>query len=345
MRAWRLHDTTGPGAFRLDEVPTPVPGPGEVRLRPVVAGLNHLDLWVSQGAPKPPSLPFTTGADAAGIVDGVGDGVEGVKIGDAVIVNPTLSCGSCPACAAGNEVLCPSFGILGEHAEGTFAEQIVLPARNVMPKPDGLDWETAGTFGLVTATALRMLERGRLEAGDTLLVVGVGGGVSSAAMLLGVGRGARVFVTSRSPEKIAWAVAHGAVGGFASDGAFSRELKEAAGSADVVVENVGAATFEQSLRSLGLGGRLVVCGSTSGPKVEVTLPLVFFRHLDIIGSTMFTRSELERALDLVASGQVRPPVDDVVAFEDLPVALAALERPERLGKIGIRIGDPATLPG
>lgn len=340
MRAWRLHDTTGPDGFHLDDLPSPSPGPGEIRLRPIIAGLNHLDLWVAKGMPKPPFLPFTTGADAAGFVDAVGEGVTSVGIGDEVIVHPTLSCGECPECLAGNEVFCPQFGILGEHAEGTLAEEVVLPARNVIPKPAELDWETAGTFGLVTGTAYRMLRRARLAPGETLLVVGVGGGVSSAATLLGEAMGARVLVTSRSPAKIAWAIEHGAEAGFASDGTFSKEVKAAAGATDVVVENVGAATFEQSLRSLRPGGRLVVCGSTSGPGVELSLPLVFFKHIDILGSTMFTRAELEEALDLVASGRLRPPVDDIVDFADLPAAFAALERPDRLGKIGIRIATP-----
>ncbi len=339
MRAWQLHDTTGPDAFSLDEVPTPEPGPGEVRVALRIVALNHLDLWVSRGLPAPDRLPHIAGADGAGIVDAVGDGVTTVTVGDEVIVNPSLSCGLCPACLAGDIVFCRSYGILGEHRPGTLAEAVVVPARNVVPKPAGLDWETAGSFGLATGTAFRMLRRGRLGAGDVLLVVGVGGGVSSAAVVLGRAMGARVFVTSRSADKVAWAVDHGAEAGFDSAGEFAKELKAAAGRpADVVVENVGPATWSQSVRAAGPGGRIVVCGSTSGPKVELSMPVLFFKQLEVVGSTMFTFGEFADVVDLVASGAVRPPVDRVYDFTELPAALARLDAGEQLGKVALRIG-------
>ncbi len=338
MRAWQLHDTTGPDAFSLDEVPTPEPGPGEVRVALRIVALNHLDLWVSHGLPAPDHLPHIAGADGAGVVDAVGEGVTTVAVGDEVIVNPSLSCGVCSACLAGDIVYCRSYGILGEHHPGTLAEAVVLPARNVVPKPTDLDWETAGSFGLATGTAYRMLRRARLRAGDVLLVVGVGGGVSSAALALGRAMGARVFVTSRSPDKIGWAVEHGAEAGFDSSGEFAKELKATAGrSADVVVENVGPATWGQSVRSAGPGGRIVVCGSTSGPKVELTMPVLFFKQLEVIGSTMFTHGEFAEVVDLVASGAVRPPVDHVYDFADLPAALARMDAGDQIGKLALRV--------
>jgi zinc-binding alcohol dehydrogenase/oxidoreductase len=337
MRAWLLHDTTGPDALRLEEVETPEPGPGQVRLAMKVAGLNHLDLWVSRGMPSPHHLPHIPGADGAGTIDAVGDGVTEWQVGDEVIINPSQSCGSCDACLHDRMMFCKSYVILGEHEPGTLAEQVVLSARSVVTRPPSIDWPMAGTFGLVAGTAYRMLSRSRLRPGETVLIVGVGGGVSSAAMLIARALGARVFVTSQSPEKIAWAVANGAEAGFDSASDFSKAMKEATGGADVVVENVGKATWDQSVRSLNPGGRLVVCGATAGNRVELFLPVLWFKQLEVIGSTMFTRSEFGRVLQLVESGKVAMPVDRLFPFEELPEALAHLDAGAQIGKIGLEL--------
>ena len=334
MKAWLLTDTTGIDAYRLEEIDTPEPGPGQVRIRLERSGLNHLDIWVAQGLPAPKHLPHTTGADGAGVIDAVGEGADGHEEGDEVVIDPTLSCGHCDACLRDEVVFCSEFGILGEHHTGTLAEYVVVPAANALPKPRGLDWDSAGSFGLVTGTALRMLDRARVGAGDTVLIPGIGGGVSSAALFLAKERGARVFVTSRDPQKIEWAVEHGAEAGFDSASEFSKEMK-GHGGADVVVENVGPATWNQSLRSLRPGGRLVVCGSTSGTKVELTIPVLFFKQLELIGSTMATHSQFARALTLVGSGAVEAPVDSVFAFEDLPDALRHLDEGNQVGKVVI----------
>lgn len=339
MRAWRLHQLTGPESLSLDEVPPPEPRQGQVRIRPRIIALNHLDIWVTHGLPAPPSLPHILGGDGAGVVDAVGPGVEGVAVGDEVVINPSLSCGACEVCASGETVYCRHFGVLGEHSQGTLAEMVVVPAANAAPKPPNLSWETAGSFSLAAGTAFRMLRRGRLSKGETLLVVGVGGGVSSAAALLGVSLGARVFVTSRDPEKIAWAVANGAEAGFDSSGPFAKGLKAAAGGlADVVIENVGPATWGQSLRSLRPGGRMVVCGATSGAKAEIFVPALFFRQLEIVGSTMYTPAEYQDLLDLLASGKATPPpVDHVFGFEELPAAVARLDSARQLGKVALSL--------
>jgi zinc-binding alcohol dehydrogenase/oxidoreductase len=334
MKAWLLTDTTGIDAFTLEDVETPQPGPGEVRARLRTSGLNHLDLWVSQGLPAPKQLPHVLGADGAGVIDAVGAGVDGLEVGDEVVLDPSISCGQCEACVRDEIIYCPEFGILGEHHTGTLAEQVVVPARNALPKPPGLDWETAGSFGLVTGTALRMLDRARLVKGETVLVPGIGGGVSSAAMLIARARGARVFVTSRSADKIEWALQHGAEAGFDSESEFSREMK-AQGGADLVVENVGPATWNQSMRSMKTGGRMVVCGATSGQKVELTLPVLWFKELELIGSSMSTHSQFARALHLVASGEVPAPVDSVFEFDGLPDALRHLEAGAQMGKVVI----------
>ena len=336
MRAWLLDDTNGPSSYRLGEVPTPEPGTGEARVRVVTAGLNHLDIWVSLGLPKPRQFPHIAGADAAGVIDAIGSGVSGWSVGDEVIVDPSISCGECDACRRGETVFCRSYGILGEHLPGTLADCVVVPVRNLRRKPSALSWESAGCFGMATGTAYRMLNKTRLRAGDVLLVVGVGGGVSSLAALIGKAMRATVYVTSRSPAKLAWAAGHGWTG-FDSAGEFSKQLKTAAGrGADVVVDNVGAATWQQSLRSLEAGGRLAICGGTAGGKVELSLPYLFFKQIEIVGSTMYTAAEFGRALHLVETGGVPVPIDSVHSFEDLPTALARLESGDQIGKVVIR---------
>ncbi len=336
MRAWILNDTNGPDSYQLAEVDTPEPGPGEVRVTLRASALNHLDLWVSKGLPAPHSFPHISGGDGAGVVDAVGPGVDAWNVGDEVVLNPSVSCGSCAACVRGDAPYCRSYRILGEHRPGTLAESIVVPSRNLVAKPGSLSWEEAAAYGLATGTAYRMLRRSRLGAGDVLLVVGVGGGVSSMALLLGLAMGAEVYVTSTSEEKIARAVELGAQGGFDSTSEFARGLKGAIGrGADVVVENVGPATWNQSVRSLDPGGRLAICGSTSGQKVELSVPYLFFKQLEIIGSTMFDYGEFATVTGLVGSGKVPVLVDSVTPFDDLPFALARLEGGAQLGKVVI----------
>ncbi len=333
MRAWQLHDTSGPGSFRLDEVDEPSPGPGEVRVALRVSALNHLDLWVSRGMPAPHHFPHIAGADGAGVVDAVGEGAGNVAVGDEVVVNPSTSCGACAQCLAGDIVYCRSYGILGEHSTGTLADKVVVAARNVVPKPTSLSWEQAGSYGLAHGTAYRMLRRARLRAGEHVLVVGIGGGVAAASMALARAMGAHFSVTSRSEAKRDWALEQGAVAAVASDGAFSKELPA---RMDVVVDSVGPATFDQSVRSLRPGGRLVVCGATSGPKVELTIPVLFFKQLEILGSTMFTHREFAEVTALVGDGTVEPQVSRVYDFDRLPEALEYLDAGEQLGKVALR---------
>lgn len=337
MRAWVLNDTNGPESFTLQEVPTPEPGYGEVRVRLEVSALNHLDLWVSRGMPAPSHFPHIAGADGTGVVDAVGEGVSTVAVEDPVVINPSVSCGVCPACLAGDTPYCRSYGILGEHSSGTLADFAVLPARNVVARPAGISIAEAGSYGLAYGTAMRMLRRTRLRSGDVLLVVGVGGGVSGAAQLIGQAMGAEVYVTSRSPDKIAAALEMGAAGGFDSSAEFARELKKTTGrGADVVIENVGPATWNQSIRSMESGGRLAICGSTSGPKVEILVPYLFFKQLEVIGSTMFDHAEFALVTSLIDSGAVPVVVDSVHPFEDLPQAIARLDSGLQRGKVAIQ---------
>ena len=333
MYAWILNDTRGPSSYTLAEVDTPEPGPGQVRVKLVMSALNRLDLWMSMGLPAPKHFPHVAGGDGAGVIDALGAEVGGLAEGDEVIVNPGL--GFAPT--TNHIPFSGKLGVLGEHTWGTLAECVVVPTANVTPKAPHLDWDQAAAYGLAYGTAYRMLRRARLSAGDVLLVVGVGGGVSSAGLLIGRMMGAEVYVTSRSPAKIARAIELGAAAGFCSTGEFSKELKAVARrQADVVFENVGPATWNQSMRSIRPGGRVVTCGSTSGTKVEISMPPLFFRHQEIIGSTMFDHEDFAQVSTWVANGDLPVLVDSVHEFEDLPVALARMKAGEQHGKLVIR---------
>jgi zinc-binding alcohol dehydrogenase/oxidoreductase len=334
MKAWHLTDTTGPDALELVDIKEPQPGPGELRINIKYSGLNHLDLWVSRGLPKPHHLPHILGADGAGTVDAIGEGVAGFEVGDEIVIDPSTSCGTCEHCVRDNIVYCAEFKIFGEHINGTLTESIVIPTINAVRKPKAMEWQVAGTFGLATVTALRMLERANIEQGQRVLVVGIGSGVSTAAMSLALGFEAEVYVTSRSKEKIDWAIEQGAAGGFASDGEFGKEMA-AIGGADVVIENVGPATLGQSLKAAVRGGRVMVCGGTSGQKFELNLPYLFFKQLEIVGSSMGNHAQFARATQYVGSGKAVGHVDRVFGFEDLPEAMAYLDSGAQTGKVAI----------
>lgn len=324
MQTWILDES--PGAYRFGEIDIPSPEAGEVRVRVVASALNHMDLWVTRGLPKPP-VPHVPGADGAGVVEAVGEGVTAVAVGDEVVLNPAISCRRCPTCLSGESPLCRSFGILGEHRWGTHGELVVVPVENVVPKPVGLGWAEAAAYPLCHLTAWRMLRRARLVAGESMLVVGVGGGVSSAGLALGLAMGAQVFVTSRDGAKRQRALDLGAAGAFDSGDEFPIK-------ADVVFENVGAATWDRSLRALAPGGRLVTCGGTAGSKVEISLPRLFFKQHEIIGSTMGSYAEFDAVSKVVFTAGATVAVDE--AFEGLdafPAALERLEAGHQLGKI------------
>ncbi|HEX4979940.1 MAG TPA: alcohol dehydrogenase catalytic domain-containing protein [Acidimicrobiales bacterium] len=325
MQSWILDES--PGSYRFGSIDLPEPGPGEVVVRVVASALNHMDLWVTRGLPKPP-LPHVPGADGAGVVAAVGEGVTATSVGAEVVLNPAVSCRRCPTCLAGESPLCRSFGILGEHRWGAHAELVVVPEENVVPKPPSIGWVEAAAYPLAYLTAWRMLRRARLRAGETLLVVGVGGGVSSAGLVLGVASGATVYATSRDEEKRHIAMEWGAVEAFDS-AAETWPIR-----ADVVFENVGAATWERSLRALAPGGRLVTCGGTAGSKVELSLPRLFFKQHEIIGSTMGSYAEFDAVTKLVAAGRAPVVVDETLeGLDALPAALDRLEGGRQFGKI------------
>jgi zinc-binding alcohol dehydrogenase/oxidoreductase len=323
LDAWILDES--PGAYRWGQIDLPELAPDDVRIRVVASALNHMDLWVTRGLPKPP-LPHVPGCDVAGVVDAVGDAVSTVAAGDEVVVNPGVSPIEDIVALGNDSPMGPGFGIYGEHMWGGHARFAVAPSRNVVPRPAGRSWEECAAYPLAWLTAYRMLRRARLRAGQTVLVVGIGSGVSCAALAIARHLGAEVVATSRSEAKRQEALLMGAVA--AVDSADERWPVQA----DVVVESVGAATWDRSVRALKAGGRLVVCGGTSGAQVELNLLRLFFKQFEIIGSSMGSYQEFAEVTALMAQGlEVR--VDEVLGLSDYPAALARLEAGEQLGKI------------
>jgi zinc-binding alcohol dehydrogenase/oxidoreductase len=327
VRAWILDDS--PGDYREGDIPDPPVGPGDVAVRPVASALNHMDLWMTRGQPRP-HLPHVPGCDVAGVVEAVADGVAGVAPGDEVVVNPAVSPVEAVVALGVDSPLGAGFQIVGEQRWGGHADRVVVPARNVVPRPAGRSWEECAAYPLATLTAWRMLRRARVTAGESVLIVGIGGGVSAAALALALRLGATVYATSRDEAKRRRAVEAGAADAFDSGADWPVRV-------DVVVESVGPATWERSVRALRPGGRLVVCGGTSGQSVELNLPRLFFKQIEIIGSTMGSYPEFARVTDLVATG-LPVQVDEVVDRADYPAALARLARGEQLGKIVLRHG-------
>lgn len=337
MRAAVVEDHGGPEVVRVREVPEPEPGPGDVRVAVRAVALNHLDLWVRRGLPGLElTLPHIGGSDIAGTVDAVGAGVTGLKPGRRVLVNPSLWCGECEFCRKGEESLCVSFHILGEHVPGGMAEYAVVPARNVLPIPDSLSFEAAAAVPLVYPTAWRALKRARLAKGETILVLGASGGVATAAIQIAKRRGAVVVAVTRGEEKVEKVRALGADEVVdRSRGDFSKVVWEwtRKRGVDVVLENVGEATWKGSLRALAKGGRLVTYGATTGPRGEVDIRLIFGRQLEIIGSTMASKQEFEEVMALIFDGSLAPVIDVVWPLERARDAHERLERGEQFGKI------------
>lgn len=319
----------------------PEPGPGEVRIRLKTAALNHLDLFVLRGMPGIPiGLPHIGGADGAGVVDAVGPDVADVEVGAEVVFDPGLSCGHCHYCRAGEQSLCVKFGVLGEHNDGTFAEYVVVAADSVAPRPGHLSWEESAAFGLTYLTAWRMLmTRGGLRPAETILIHGIGGGVSTACLQLGKLSGCRVIVTSRSPEKLKRASELGADEVLPADDQVARAVRGLTGKrgADVVVDSVGEATWMQSLKAAAKGGRIVTCGATSGPNPKEEVRLIFWNQLSIIGSTMGSRDDWRRLLAAVTTHRLRPVIDRVVPLAEGKSAYQRLEEAQQFGKIVLSI--------
>jgi zinc-binding alcohol dehydrogenase/oxidoreductase len=334
VRALELVGFEGPASLQLGERPETDPGPGEVRVRFSNMALNHLDVFITRGLPKRP-LPAILGSDGAGVIDAVGAGVGDVHVGDEVVLYPIVTCGQCAACQAGQEVHCPKMAILGEHMDGTLQDALVVPASICHPRPTHLSWAETAALPLAWLTAWRLLfTRGRLTAGDWVVLVGIGGGVATACLLLARAHGLHVIATSRDAAKRERALALGAEVALPSEG-FSKAVQAATGGAGAraVVDTVGPATFDESIRALGREGMILTVGATSGPKLELLLPRMWFRHLGLLTSTMGNHSEFRAMLEDVNTHQLRPPVDRVFALDEGAQAFAHLESGDQFGKV------------
>ena len=348
MRACVLTAPGGIDKLQITDVPDAhAPKAGEVRVGIRAAALNHLDLFVVEGLPGTAErFPHIVGADGAGVVESVGAGVTVLRAGDRVMINPGISDYTCEFCQAGEHSLCVNYRLLGEHLPGTVAELITVPAHNVAGIPklaQELTWAEAAAFSLVTLTAWRMLvTRARVKAGETVLVWGIGGGVSLAALRIAKLHGARVIVTSSDDAKLAAARQYGAdVTLNHRTQTVSREVRALTNKrgVDVVVENVGAATWDESLRSLGRGGRLVTCGATSGPQASIDLRRLFWHSWTLMGSTMGNAAEYAEIVRRLGQGQLRPVVDRVYPMTQARQAFERLAKGEQFGKVAVEVSS------
>ncbi len=344
MRAIVFERHGGPEVLQYrQDIPVPQPGPGEVLVAVRYAALNRLDNFVRIGwKGLDLTFPHILGSDFSGTIAALGEGVTGWAVGQRVVANPTLWCGRCAQCLAGRHNRCDSFAILGEHVRGAYAEYVVVPARNLVAIPDGYPDDLAAAAPLVSVTAWHMLiVTGRLRAGESVLVVGAGGGVNSMAIQIARLAGATVGVIAANAAKAAKARDLGA------DWTVDRSVEPNWSKAvytltgrrgvDVVVDNVGAATWSSSLRCLARGGRLLTVGGTGGYEATVPVNLMFGKHLSIIGSTMGTQADFETVMGRVFADRLVPLVDSVFPLARYPEALARLLSGDAFGKIVIQV--------
>lgn len=340
MKAVRFHAHGGPDVLRLEEVPEPVAGPGEALVRVRACALNHLDLWQRRGIERMKiPFPHISGADVAGEVESSPDGE--FAPGRRVMVQPGLSCGRCEPCLDGRDNECAGYDVLGYRSDGGYAEYVKVPVRNLVAIPDAIGFVEAAAFPLAFLTAWHMLiARARLRAGEDVLVIGAGSGVGQAAIQVAWRHGARVFVTAGSDEKLARARQLGAYEGVnhATEDvpARVRELTNGRG-VDVVVEHVGAATWDRSLKCLVRSGRLVTCGATTGHDAHIDLRFLFGRQLSLLGSYMGRKAELLRAAQFFFAGELRPVVDRTFPLAEAAEAHRRLESREGFGKVVLEV--------
>lgn len=331
-----IHKGAGLEGIRVAEFDKPAPGPGEILVKLKAAALNHRDIWVTLGR-KPEAPPVILGSDGAGVIEQVGEGVSATP-GQEVVINPSLGWlrnGAAPP-EPGYTTL-----VLGVPRHGTFAEYVVVPQENVEPRPAHLSWAQAAALPLAGLTTYRALfTKGKLKAGETVVIPGIGGGTSIQALLFAKAAGARVVATSRAPEKLEKAKELGADAVFATDRPWAAEVKKLTGDgADLVIESVGKATWDQSLACLRRGGRLVVFGSTSGDVVELNLVPLFLNWISVMGTTMGSAEEFRDMMAYTSAHKVVPVVDRVFPLGEGAEAMAYLNEAKQFGKVVLSVAD------
>ena len=333
MKAVRFHQHGGPEVLRFEDAPDPEPASGRAIVRVRACALNHLDLWQRRGIERVHiPLPHIPGSDITGEVVAA-DG-SSVPLGSRVLIHPGLSCGTCTACQEGRDNLCARFDVVGLLTDGGYAEYVSVPADNLVRIPDHIEFVEAAAFPLTFLTAWHMLSRAGLRSGDSVLVLAGGSGVGQAAIQSARARGARVFATS-SAEKMDRTIALGAEAVFDHDSEFAKRVRAATGGqgVDIVIEHVGQATWDQSVRALARGGRLVTCGATSGHTATLDIRHLFARQLAFIGTYMGPKRELLAAAELFFAGTIRPAIDRTFPLAEAAAAHARLEARQQFGKI------------
>ena len=328
----------GPEVLEAREVPDPAIRPDEALIEVRACGVNHLDLWVRQGLRGLEiEMPHVLGSDIVGTVAAAGSTARHLKPGDRVLVDPTLSCGVCPQCLAGDDNLCRDYDVLGRRRNGGYAEKVTVPAVNCLPFPGNLTWEEAAAVPLVFLTAWHMLVgRAKLKPGEDVLVIGASSGVGSAAIQIARLFGARVIATAGSAAKLERARslgAHDVLDHTSADIALETRALTGRKGVEVVFEHVGGPVFERAVAALARGGRLVTCGATAEAQVSLDLNALFGRHLALLGSWMGRRAELVEVLQFVRDGRLKPVVDSVMPLAEARRAHERIESRLHFGKV------------
>ena len=341
MKAVVFSQHGGPEVLHYTDVPDPKPGPGEILIEVKATSINHIDIFLRRGMPGiQVKMPKIVGSDAAGVVRELGAGVSGLKTGQRVTINPGIACGHCEFCAAGFGSQCTSWAMVGENRDGAYAELVVVPAHIALPIPDSMSFEDAAATPLVFLTAWSMMVgKGRIQPGEDVLILGAGAGVGTAAIQIAKMVGCRVFVTASSDEKLQRAKELGAdfLIDYSKD-EFDKTIRDLTNrrGVDIVVDYIGADTWVRSLRSARRGGRVLTCGATTGFAPQTDLRHIFFRQVQVLGSTMGSHREFLDVMKCVFRGQLKPVIDRVLPLSEASKGHELIEQRAVFGKIVLR---------
>ncbi len=341
MKAVVIYEHGNRDVLKYEEIPTPKPSPKQVLVKIKACALNHLDIWVRRGIPGLKlKYPHILGADIAGEIAELGEGVDGLKTGEKVLISPGVSCGKCKMCLSGRDNLCKNYHILGEGINGGYAEYVVIPQENVLPFPEGMSFEEASAIPLVFLTAWHMIvKKANLQPQETVFITAAGSGVSTAAIQIAKAIGAYVIAGASSDEKLAKAKELGAdeVINYSKEDIPKRIKEITGGGVDLILDHTGVVNWDKKIASLKWGGRIVICGATSGFNAEIDLRHIFFKQLSIIGSTMGSKGDLFEVLELVKRGVLKPVVYKVLPLKEAKEGHRILEEKEVIGKVVLKV--------